>query len=209
MQPKVTDGAELARHGHLIALLQRSPPIRRLSRALQVIGLLWRPSWRSCFKGTSHCQIRPTADDVAVVAAHGADARVEVRRAVLLALAHAAPHSDAAALAVQRGLADSDATVRIQAARAGAALGLGATLGKKLLERLEDPVWTVRWHAARALAATSSRAIALEALLGSQPRRTDSARDTYIEEEWRSCADAFASEPSMRDRLATLKPALG
>lgn len=66
----------------------------------------------------------------------------------------------AAEAAVAQGMTDADSQVRAAAAAAAGAAGL-ANLTPQLAHRLRDPVWTVRFHAAEALARLGARGIAL------------------------------------------------
>jgi hypothetical protein len=61
--------------------------------------------------------------------------------------------------AVARGMADADPQVRTAAAAAAGAAGL-ADLTPRLAERLQDPVWTVRFQAAEALVRLGARGVA-------------------------------------------------
>jgi hypothetical protein len=119
-----TQDAEIQRHDRLIAALARRPPLRRLQRALEDVGALWAPPehFMTCLGGRVHWRVPPSAEAVAVVAAHHTSDLIRVRRAVLVALRHAGPHGQLAAGAVAAGLADPDSLVRLHAARTAAAL---------------------------------------------------------------------------------------
>jgi hypothetical protein len=196
-----TRDAEVERHARLIALLARRPPIWKLQRGLDAVGDLWRPPDHHmfCLGGWVHWRVQPSADAVAVVAAHHASDRPDVRRAVLVALQHAAPHAREAANAVAAGLADGDALVRIHASRAAETLRLEEALREALTARLEDPVWAVRWHAARAIGRTAQRPHALAALLASQPKPAHRHFQAWVD-----CVETFADLTAARERLATL-----
>lgn len=190
---------EVARHGRLIALVDRRPPIRKLQRAVDSIAELWSPPDHRFHSlgGRVHWRVRPTRDAVAVVARHCDDPRVGLRHAVIAALVHASPHGDVGSAAIARGLAEDDIRLRILAARAAASLALGDALAHLLAPRLVDPIWTVRWHAAAALARTAHRDAAIAALLRSEPRVQEFGGD-----HWTDCARAFADEPAVMQRVA-------
>lgn len=192
---------ECGRHERIIALLARRPAIRKLQRALDAIAELWRPPayLHTCFGGRVHWHVRPSSADVATVAGHHEDGRIEVRRAVLAALQHAAPHAHEARAAIALALDDDDVVLRILGARAARELDLGGALADALAQRLDDAVWTVRWHAAAALASMSTRVRAIDALLRSEPS-TELARD-----EWSACARVFADAPAVQQRLRAIE----
>lgn len=173
--------------------------MRKLQRALDAIAELWGVDehLRSCLKLRVSWRVQPSRDDVASVVAHHEDARVDVRRVVLVALGNAGPHGDVACPAIARGLADDDRRMRIVAARAAASLGLGEALVHVLAKHLADPIWTVRWYAAAALASTAVRSDALGVLLRSEPRASE-----WGLHQWTGCARAFRDEPLVAQRLA-------
>jgi hypothetical protein len=183
---ETTRELEVERHAKLVEHVRRRPKIRKLQRTLNELAGLWSgpEELHSCIGGFRHYQVRPDAAAVAAVAAHAEDDRLEIRRAVFAALAHAGTHGAEATPAARTGLGDTDPLVRLHAARAAVAFGLGETLRDQLLTRLGDPVWSVRWLAARALAARGVNMSAVEAaLLGSRPRVGD-GDDTRFLEEW-------------------------
>jgi hypothetical protein len=203
----VTREDEAARLSHLIQLLLRRPPIRKLQSTLEAVGAIWSPpDHLGSMKGVKW-QVRPTADQVAAVAAHHASELVEVRRRVLVALQHATPHADQAARAARAGLMERDALLRISAARAAANLGLGHALFEPLVACLADPVWTVRWNAARALAPTDARPAAIDALLRSRLPRPETDHERWlflVDGEWVRCALEFCSDAAVRAELLEL-----
>lgn len=153
--------------------LARRPKIRRLQSALCAACELWAPPEHMSSIRFVHHQVRPTSRDVEVVAAHYAGSTRDEKRAVLAALQHATPHFAEAWPAVELALAEPDALLRLAAARAAAALCAERAPDEHgqrcLAPLLDDPIWTVRWHVAAALANTSLRPGAVLAMRKSRP----------------------------------------
>ena len=113
--------------------------------------------------------VEPTAENVAVVAACVFDPVPETRRAAIGALTRAAAQRAHALEALIFALRDEVPLVRLGAVDALRVLRLGAEAAAALREALADPVWTVRWNAAAALAGTGAAEAALLALEVSAP----------------------------------------
>ncbi|MCE9579213.1 MAG: hypothetical protein K8W52_39180 [Deltaproteobacteria bacterium] len=145
---------------------------RRLQRDLDRIASIWAgpAHLHYCIGGRGHWQVPATADAVAAVARHAGDPDVGVRHAIAAALGQAAPHVEAAMPALRVGITDADARVRMLTARALAHGLASPPLRAELLAACADPVWTVRWYAAAALAHLGDRDRAIEVLLASLPR---------------------------------------
>lgn len=195
MRPSgTTRDDEAARHANLIRLLARRPPIRRLQRALESVADLWSgPDFLHwCLGGYVHWRVTPSADEIAIVASHHADARIPVRRAVFAALFRTGARAVEATAALRLGLEDADAQVRLLAARGVSGANHLGAFDDALLRRLDDGVWTVRWYAARGLAAGAHRERAHAVLLASRPVSESLSLDV-----WRECARSFEdSSPS-------------
>jgi HEAT repeat protein len=145
---------------------------RKIQYFLDGLAGVWSPpeSLHYCLGGSVHWQVPASAEGVEQVARFVADERPGVRHAAVAAL--------------RRALADEDARVRLLAGRAASGLGLGQAL-RGVLERAgTDPVWTVRWYAARALLAIDVD-LACKLLVSSAPRPGSAAVET-----WLACARA-------------------
>jgi HEAT repeat protein len=196
-----THADEIARHEHFIELLARRPAIRKLQHALDSVCELWAPPdyLRSDLGGSVHWRVQPSKQAVTTVAAYHDVAELSVRRAAYAALRYAAPHKQESVRAIVAGLRDLDVIIRIQAARAAAALGLEDSHRVEIERSLADPVWAVRWSAALALSRTDARASVISVLLNSQPAQ--SHRSFH---EWAKHAKTFVDVPEIRHRLQLL-----
>ena len=197
---EITHADEVARHDRLIELVARRPATRKLQRAIDAIGEIWRSPdhLQTGLGGYVHWRVEPSLEAIQIVAAHHRDSRAHVRRAVFVALSHGAPHGRAVTAVISAGLADEDGLVRVHAARAAAALDIGEEVTDELSERLTDPVWTVRWNAALALSRTARRADAAATLLASEPLPAQAG-------EWATCARAFQDVAAIDQRLRLLE----
>ena len=174
---------EQRRHARLIARLGAARP-RRVQYTIDLLAELWsEPAYlHTCLGGYVHWQVRPSATDLQVVASFAADAAPAIRRATFAALQHAGDTAATLLATFDRGLGDPDAMVRLFAARIVHSLGLGSELLDALAGRLCDPVWSVRWHAAAALAGTPAAGAARDALASSRPERGPAL------EVWEACS---------------------
>jgi HEAT repeat protein len=159
---------------------------RKIQYFLDGLAGVWSPPefLHYCLGGSVHWQVPASAEGVEQVARFVADERPGVRHAAVAALVNAGVHGQVAAAGLRRALADEDARVRLLAARAAAGLGLGQALRDDLERTGADPVWTVRWHAARALLAVDVD-MACKLLVSSAPRPGSAAVET-----WLACARA-------------------
>jgi HEAT repeat protein len=164
-----------------------SPEVRaRPSISSIALAGVWSPPERlhCSLGGTVHWQVPATALGVEEAARYVVDPRPGVRHAAVAALVNAGNHGQLAAASLRSALADEDARVRILAARAAAGLGLGQELRDELERTGADPVWTVRWYAARALLAVDVD-MACKLLESAAPRPGSAAVET-----WLGCARA-------------------
>lgn len=127
---------------------------RRTLHALESIAWAWSAGTAPSSFGFTRWHVPPTAASVATVIAEAAPDRPRrVRIAALAALARAGDHAQLGASAVKGALGEGERSLRLVAARAAADAGLGDSVARELRNVLDDDVWSVRWHAARALVA--------------------------------------------------------
>jgi HEAT repeat protein len=178
-----------ARLAEALARIARPRP-RKLQRDLDRIGMIWSPPehLHTCLGGWVHWQVPARAEQMAAVVAHCRDPRPDVRRAVMVALAAATPHVPFAAEALVAGLRDPDRTVRINAARALASHPPWGPLRDHVLRALGDPLWTVRWYAAVAIAHYGDVATACVVLCSTVPDQ-----EIWWHDAWLECATRIAA----------------
>ena len=156
---------------------------RKAQYFLDRLAGVWSPPAKmvTCLGGSVHWQVAATSEGVGVVARLLDDASsAEIRHAAAAALVYAGDHGHRAAPAFRRRLVDDDVRVRILVARAAAALGLGEELRQDLDRAAADPIWTVRWYAAHALARVDAER-ACDILTSSAPQPGGGAAGTWIE----------------------------
>lgn len=194
------------RVARLLERLARPVPPRKLQHIVEQLAAFWRgpAHLHFCVGGRSYWQVLPTAHAVFGVAAHARARCVEVRRAVACALAAAASYSEIPAAGLLALLADEHALVRLPAAQAASTYPPCEALRIILLDRLADPVWTVRWYAAAAVGRLGELDRAAATLLASEPPpgRHHAA--------WVTAAQSVQPAPAvLRERLAALQTAPG
>lgn len=125
---------------------------RKKLLCIERITWAWSPTLSaSCF-GFTRWHVRPTPESVAVIVAEAApDRPVRVRVAALAAIARAGEHASIGVAMVKVALGEGERALRLVAARASADAGLGDGVARELRNVLDDDVWSVRWHASRAL----------------------------------------------------------
>lgn len=135
----------------LARLVSREADRKKLL-CIEHVAWAWSPTLTgSCF-GFTRWHVRPTPESVGVIVAEAApDRPVRVRVAALAAIARAGEHASLGVEMVKTALGEGERALRLVAARAAADARLVDGVARELRNVLGDDVWSVRWHASRAL----------------------------------------------------------
>jgi len=125
---------------------------RKKLRCIERVAWAWSPTPTGSCLGFTRWHVGPTAESVAAIVAEAApDRPIRVRVASLAALARAGEHASLGVEAVKIALGEGERTLRLVAARVAADARLVDGVARELRNVLDDDVWSVRWHASRAL----------------------------------------------------------
>ena len=156
--------AELATRIHL----EVSGP--KLAALLRELTRRWNPrGWR---RNRLHRRghLPPQAALVRRVSCLARDTRPGVRQSAIRALAHAGAHAGIARPVLVDALQDPDPHTRLAAALSLACVPLPVACAPVLQEALSDPLWTVRWRVAQALARLGQEDVVEQVLIETFPK---------------------------------------